>query len=80
MSQSGQGSNHFLDGGDGVTNFLLTEAQLYAEAIAAYKSGDLYIGLPMPPVTSENYLALRLRGRRDLSDFWDLLDSLRDRK
>lgn len=75
--KNGQGSNHYLDGGDGITNFLLAEAQLYAEAIAAHGSDDFYIGLPMPPVTSENYLALRRRGRGDTTAFWDLLDSLR---
>jgi hypothetical protein len=77
----GTGAEHIGEDGDGLTNFSTRDAQIYAEAIAAYGSAgdDFYISLPMAPCKSPDYLSLRYRGgpRDDLSDFWKVFDGVK---
>lgn len=77
---SGQYLCHWMEGGDGVTNFDPADCYIYARAIEEHGDASFYIGPPMPQGLPADR-ALRVRGLtrcgRDLSDFWDVFDHVK---
>lgn len=65
---------HWTQGGTGVTNFSLSCIVKYARAIEEFGDPDIFIGDAMFPMTNKTDRALRVRGMRDLSDFWRVMD------
>jgi len=60
---------HWTSGGTGITNFDISQKDIYSAAIKEYGDNDLFIG-PAMSGESETMLALHSHNRNDLSEFW----------
>ncbi len=67
------GSEHFSNGGDGVTNFSPDHLRVYEEALQRHGDDDLYIGKGWFGYQH----ALHCKRRKDLGAFWRVFDQVK---
>lgn len=76
---AGYSSRHWTYGGTGITNFDAKQLEQYQAAIMQHGDKDMKVSdVPMTDTGYEGLMSLHdMKGRRDLSSFWNVFQSLK---